>query len=783
LIAAFTRHALRALTAVALASCAVPTVTTSGAQPSATPTRTDAPLPLIPMPVAVRRAPGAFTLTRETPLIVEADDGGALVAARVFAEWLERTTTIALKPRGATGGDDLPGTIRFVLRPARSDLADEAYTLDVAVDGVRVVARDTRGLLYGATTLWQLAGTRTARDRIEIPAVAIADAPRFHWRGLMLDSARHYLPPASIERILDQMAQLKLNTLHWHLTDDQGWRLEIKAHPRLVEIGAWRVPAGPAHAARRDANGEPVRIGGYYTHDDVRRIVHYAAERGIAVVPEIDMPGHAQAAIAAYPELGTGSTPGVSSSWGVHTQLFNVEESTFAFLEDVLDEVVALFPGPYVHVGGDEAAKDRWRASPRVQARMRELGIADEVALQAYFTRRIEALLAARGRRLIGWDEILDGPLPEAATVMSWRGPAGAVAAARRGHDVVMAPSPELYFDHYQSDRAEEPPGRPVVVTLADVYAYEPIPDGLDEAAAAHVLGAQAQLWSEHLRTAERVEYAAFPRVAALAERVWSPRATRDFASFAARIPAQLARYRAFGVGYAESAFAVAIDVSSTGNGRATVAFSQQAGLGEIRYTLDGAEPGVDSMRYDAPFDVAVPTVVRATAFVDGRATARPTRLDVDARTLATRTDATLKPCTEGLILRLEDDTPIEGERAVFRVDLFDPCWIYERARLDGVASIEIRYGELPYNFELWTDTSKIVRRTPATPLGELEIRRDRCDGAPWIAIPIAAPAPDGQLASLRIPIPPTSGAHDLCFVFTAPSHDPMRAIKSVTLE
>ncbi len=306
--------------------------------------------------------------------------------------------------------------------------------------------------------------------------------------------------------------------------------------------------------------------GGFYTQDEVRDIVRYAAERFITVVPEIEMPGHAQAAIAAYPQLGTeGAKPPVSSDWGVHDYLYNVDDSTFAFLEDVLTEVMHLFPGQYIHVGGDEAAKKRWQASPRIQQRMRELGVKNEAALQGYFTHRIEAFLRTHGRKLIGWDEILEGSLPAAATVMSWRGEAGAVEAAQGGHDVVMAPSPALYLDYLQSSAADEPPGRPRYATLEDMYRFKVLPDAITGDAARHVLGAQINAWTEHMRTFERREHAIFPRIAAFAEVVWSPPELVNWPGFIARLPAQFSRYEKAGIAYADSAYAVQIAVTPAG--------------------------------------------------------------------------------------------------------------------------------------------------------------------------------------------------------------------------
>jgi hexosaminidase len=354
------------------------------------------------------------------------------------------------------------------------------------------------------------------------------------------------------------MALHKLNVLDWHLTDDQAWRLEIKRYPRLTQVGAWRVPAGSAALHDIDpATGRPRLYGGYYSQDEVRRIVAYAADRNITVVPEIDMPGHATAAIVAYPQLASIDSPpaAVPSDWGVYPNLFNVEESTFTFLERVLDEVMALFPGPFLHTGGDEAVKDQWRASARVQARMRALGVPNEAALQGYFTARMGRYLAAHGRRLIGWDEILEGGVPADAAVMSWRGVEGAIAAAASGHDTVLSPAPILYLDNRQGSGPDEPPGRGTVISLEDVYRFDPLPGSLTHDAQ-HVLGLQANLWTEHVRTEANAEYMTWPRAAALAEVGWSAPARIDWDSFLTRLATEFSRYRSLGIHYSDDVFA-----------------------------------------------------------------------------------------------------------------------------------------------------------------------------------------------------------------------------------
>jgi hexosaminidase len=413
---------------------------------------------------------------------------------------------------------------------------------------------------------------------------------------------------------------------------------------------------------------------------------------------------------------------------------------------------------------------------------MRELGIADETALQLYFVRRVEALLAQRGKRLIGWDEILDEGLPARATVMSWRGRDGAIRAARAGHDVVMAPAPDLYFDHLQSTLADEPPGRPTPITLAAVYAYEPLPAELDAAAAAHVLGAQANLWTEHMRTFARVEHAAFPRLAALAERLWSPPAQRDFAGFVTRLLPQLERYRRDGIDYADSAFAVHAELAPGSDGRVEVYLHNQLELGTLRYTLDGREPTAASPRYEAPFMLTPPITLRATAYLGTTALAAPRTRVIARDWQAHRRGDELEPCRRELLLRLEDDAPLAGPRAVHTVDILDPCWLWRAAPLDGHTRLQARVGQLPYNFELWHDAAKIVRRAPASPSGELLARLDRCDGPIVASLPLATAVARPALTELTGALVPTAGTHDVCFTFTGQGPDPLWVIDALRL-
>jgi hexosaminidase len=726
------------------------------------------PLSLIPMPARVQPQRGQFRLA-DGARVVATDARGAAVA-RYFIDLMARTRSLQLEA-AETGS----GSIRLALDPGAS-ASPEGYVLDVTSEGAEIRAADERGLFYGAVTLWQLAtADGAAGGPAELPALLIEDAPRFRWRGLMLDSARHYQPPGFIKRLIDAMALHKLNVLHWHLTDDQGWRLEIRKYPALTETGARRMTAG--------ADSRP--YGGFYTQDEVRDLVAYAAARQVTIVPEIEMPGHAQAAIASYPRLGTGGAPPpVSPDWGVHDYLYNVDEPTFAFLEDVLTEVIALFPGEYIHVGGDEAVKTRWHSSPRVQARMRELGLADEAALQGWFVARIGRFLDAHGRRLIGWDEILEGGIPAGASVMSWRGTEGAIAAARAGHDVVMATAPTLYLDHLQGDAPDEPPGRPPVESLADVYAYEPVPAGLSAAEAAHVIGAQVNAWSEHMRLPERVERQAFPRVAALAEAAWSQASRRDWPAFQARLAVQFARYRGLGLHYSSSAFEPRFTMTPQAGGSSVrVALSRQAAQGDIRYTTDGGAPGPASARYSAPFDVPAGARVSAASYDGALPLSDAVAMKADAAAWRRRGGDALDQCSGNLVLRLEDDAPLDGPRALFNVDIVDPCWKWPDADLAQGTTLRASVGQLPFNFQIGKDADAIRRGDARTRAGELEVRAGDCVGEPIAVLPLGQAADNPRLSILGpARLPPRPAGTGLCLRFARPSIDPIWAIEWVEL-
>ncbi|MET8208774.1 beta-N-acetylhexosaminidase [Streptomyces sp. NPDC005373] len=515
------------------------------------------------MPAPRRTAPGDGLHELGDTTTIDAGAGTEGVA-----RWLRSTVGAATGlglPHAGTGVDLRDGQTRIELR-IDAELGPEAYRMTVDRRTVRIEGGGAAGVFWGAQTFRQLLGPDAFRRaplepgrRWTVPTGTVEDAPRFAWRGLMLDVSRHFMPKDGVLRYLDLLAAHKLNVFHFHLTDDQGWRIEIKRHPRLTEQGAWRARTKFGHRASPLWDDRP--HGGFYTQDDIREIVAYAADRHIRVVPEIDVPGHSQAAIAAYPELGNTDVVDTASltvwdNWGVTPNVLAPTDHTLRFYEGVFEELLGLFSAdvsPFIHIGGDECPKDQWKLSPSAQARIAELGLKDEDELQSWFIRHFDTWLTERGRRLIGWDEILEGGLAPGAAVSSWRGYQGGITAARAGHDVVMCPEQQVYLDHRQAPGDDEPMPIGYVRTLEDVYRFEPVPPQLTEEEARHVLGTQANVWTEVMESQARVDYQVFPRLAAFAEVAWSALpapAERDYADFRRRMTAHYARLDALGVGY-----------------------------------------------------------------------------------------------------------------------------------------------------------------------------------------------------------------------------------------
>jgi hexosaminidase len=505
----------------------------SNSSPGASAPASVAGISIIPKPSSLEVLPGAFILRADTVIVAEA---GVPAEADYLAEALAPATGWKLAVcELAENSPPVESAIVLLLDPDRTDLGDEGYSLLVEAKAVTATACKPAGIFYAVQTLRQLlppeilAPTPATGIEWKIPAVRIQDIPRFAWRGHLLDCCRHFFPVEIVKRQIDLLALHKMNRLHWHLTEDQGWRIEIKRYPKLTEVGAWRT--------QKDGT----RYGGFYTQDEVREVVAYAASRHILVVPEIEMPGHSVAALASYPELGcTGGPYTVANNWGVFDDVYCAgNDKVFEFLENVLVEVMALFPSPYIHIGGDECPKTRWKACPKCQARIRAEGLKDEHELQSYFIKRMEKFLAKNNRRLIGWDEILEGGLAPNAIVQSWRGVKGGIAAAEDNHDVIMSPTSHCYLD-YTHD----------AISLEKAYGFEPVPEALSPEKAKHVLGLEGNLWAEWVPDRNRLDMQVFPRLTALAEVAWTPARLREESDFLDRMKTHYRRFEVLGVNY-----------------------------------------------------------------------------------------------------------------------------------------------------------------------------------------------------------------------------------------
>jgi hexosaminidase len=614
------------------------------------PGETGTDLSLIPKPVEVIKREGKFVVTPATSIVYFTGNTSMKPAVDILVEQLRRATGYTLAVRNA---EKMPKKNFIFFNYLREEeLGTEGYRLEIDSASVEINAHADPGFFYGVQTLLQLLppaafSPSPVKDvRWELPSMSVMDKPRFPWRGMHLDVSRHFMPVEFICRYIDLIAMHKMNRFHWHLTDDQGWRIEIKKYPKLTSVGAWRAdhPGETWDSSTQQKPGEKATYGGFYTQKEVRDIVTYAAKRNVTIVPEIEMPAHTTAALAAYPQFSCTGGPFTVTIGGVWpiTDIFCAgNDSTFFFIQDILSEVMQLFPGEYIHVGGDEADKTNWRACPKCQARVRSEGLNNVGELQSYFIKRIEKFIVKSHRKLIGWDEILEGGLAPEATVMSWRGTEGGIAAAKQNHDVVMTPGSHCYFDYYQGKVGSEPVAIGGYLPLSKVYEFEPVPDALSAAEGKHILGAQGNVWTEYIPTPAHAEYMVLPRMAAMGEVLWSPKEARDWKGFMPRVERQLRRYEAAGYSYARSGYAVSFGVTiDPAKGERRISMTTEIPAETIRYTTDGTDPTATSSLYREPLLVDRSCEVRATTFLNGVPFGVPTGL----RALSHK--ALLKPVT-----------------------------------------------------------------------------------------------------------------------------------------
>jgi len=559
---------------------------------------------IIPLPVELSPQNGSFQLGADTKIVTGQSDE-MVMTAKYLASVLPQISENNIQQDAASSN--------VIVIEFKDFGEEEKYTLSVNSDRILIQSKNATGAFYAVQTLRQMANGSS------IPAVEITDYPRFAYRGMHLDVSRHFYDVAAVKRFIDQLAYHKINRFHWHLTDDQGWRVEIKKYPKLTEISAFRKETLIGHFSDDPQQFDGKKYGGFYTQEEIKEVVAYAAANFITVVPEIEMPGHSVAVLAAYPELACTEGPfEAGTKWGVFDDVFCPKEETFEFLENVLTEVMDLFPGEYIHIGGDECPKTRWKESAFCQKMIKEKDLKDEHGLQSYFIQRMEKFVNSKGRKIIGWDEILEGGLAPNAAVMSWRGEEGGIEAAKQRHDVVMTPTTYCYFDYYQSPAESEPLAIGGLLPLKKVYSYDPIPAVLNAEEKKHIIGVQANLWTEYIPTEEKLNYMMFPRACALAEIAWSPNESKNYPDFARRLLPHIGRLKSMGVQSANHLLDVKSDIKSE-NG-VQVKLKKEVESGVIHYTTDDSPPTIESPVYSAPIDVTKSTKLRAQTFIDGNA-------------------------------------------------------------------------------------------------------------------------------------------------------------------
>jgi hexosaminidase len=568
---------------------------------------------LVPFPAQFSGLNGQFVIDKSCKIVASKE---ALAAAQLFANQVNTATGFGLTVSTSAKGK----AIVFQANKAKK-CGSEGYVLRVLPDKVIVEAETPKGYFYGVQTLLQLLPTqvfgpsKTENITWAIPACNIFDRPRFGYRGLMLDVCRHFMPVAFVKRQIDLMAQLKMNTFHWHLTDDQGWRIEIKKYPKLTEIGSKRKETLTGHYAQNYPQQFDGQVhSGFYTQDEIREVVKYAQSKFVTVVPEVEMPGHALAALAAYPELSCDATKQyeVGTKWGVYDDVFCPSEPTFVFLQDILTEVMTLFPSKLIHIGGDECPKEAWKKSVFCQDLIKKLQLKDENGLQSYFVKRIEKFVTSKGRSIVGWDEILDGGIAPNATVMSWRGTAGGIEAAKQKHNVIMTPMAYCYLDRYQAEPAHEPLTIGGYTPIEKVYSYDPMPSELTELQKKYVVGVQGNLWTEYITMPQQVEYMFWPRAVALAEIGWVPQGPKNFEDFASRLKDQLKRFDYQKVNYSKRILDITASTQFNSEGKLQVQLKKLDSDSKMYYTTDGKPATTSSTEYFTPITLDKTTTIKA---------------------------------------------------------------------------------------------------------------------------------------------------------------------------
>ncbi|TAJ11343.1 beta-N-acetylhexosaminidase [Marinilabiliaceae bacterium JC017] len=582
-------------------------------------------LNIIPIPAKIVQNEEIFTFSANTTIQINSPQ--LLAGIEVFQSRMKSISGKEL-PIANELKEASKNTIQIQLK---SDLPEEGYELDIDANRIKISASTPNGVFYAFQTILQLCPAEVFSPetndnfQFKLPGLKIEDQPQFKWRGMMLDVSRHFYSKEEVLKLIDQLAQHKINVFHWHLVDDQGWRIEIKKYPKLAKIGAWRVDREhlPWNSRPLQKQGENATYGGYYTQEEIKEVVKYASKRFITVVPEIEMPGHTTSSLAAYPEFSCTDGPFSVIPGGIWpiTDIYCAgKEETFAFLEDVLTEVMSLFPSKYIHIGGDEANKKEWKKCANCQARIKNEKLTNEHELQSYFIKRIERFISDNGRILLGWDEILEGGLAPGATVMSWRGFEGGIEAAMMGHDVVMTPTSHCYLDYYQGPMNMEPEAFNGYIPLHKTYSFNPVPDELTDEEALHILGGQGNLWTEHVPVANHMYYMTFPRMAAISEALWSPLQKRNWSNFIQRLENHFKVYDIQGINYAKSIYTVEFDTQfDETSKKVKIELKTEAPGKDIYYTLDGTIPNQTSIMYEKPFVLDESTEIKAQVYEENQ--------------------------------------------------------------------------------------------------------------------------------------------------------------------